>query len=95
MIILSVPVGAGFLADPFTNAAYVTHRYYHSSSCGVRSSVTCYQIAHKCIPLVNYSKFRNPNGIVLSIPYNAIYYESALLPTGVHAQYDGLRSEVK
>ena len=35
------------------------------------------------------------NEIILSLPYNATDYESALLPRSVYVQYDALRLEVK
>lgn len=35
------------------------------------------------------------NEIVLSLPYNATDYESAVLPRSVYVQYDALRLEVK
>lgn len=35
------------------------------------------------------------NEIVLSLPFNATDYESALLPRSVYVQYDALRLEVR
>jgi hypothetical protein len=35
------------------------------------------------------------NEFVLSLPYNATDYESALLPRSVYVQYDALRLEIK
>jgi len=35
------------------------------------------------------------NKIVLSLPYNATDYESAILPQSVYVQYDALRLEIK
>lgn len=35
------------------------------------------------------------NKFVLSLPYNATNYESALLPSSVYVQYDAMRLEVK
>jgi rhamnogalacturonan endolyase len=34
------------------------------------------------------------NTFVLSLPYNATDYESAMLPESVYVQYDALRLEV-
>lgn len=72
-------------------------RYYHSSSCGVRSAVVCYQVAHKFTFPTEYliSGLDMTNEIVLSLPFNATDYESALLPRSVYVQYDSLRLEVK
>ncbi|KAK8127180.1 rhamnogalacturonate lyase C [Apiospora sp. TS-2023a] len=71
--------------------------YYHSSSCGVRSAVVCYQVAHKFTFPTEYltSDPGMTNEIVLSLPFNATDYESALLPRSVYVQYDALRLEVK
>jgi rhamnogalacturonan endolyase len=35
------------------------------------------------------------NKIVLSLPFNATNYESALLPASAYVQYDALRLEVE
>ncbi|KAK8050849.1 Rhamnogalacturonate lyase B [Apiospora rasikravindrae] len=72
--------------------------YYHSSSCGVRSAVICYQVAHKFTFPTEYltsGAGNRTNDIVLSLPFNATDYESALLPRSVYVQYDALRLEVK
>lgn len=68
-------------------------RYHQSSSCGVRSAVICYNLAHKfefhpdiLVP--------GENKIVLSLPYNATNYEPAILPQSVYVQYDALRLEI-
>lgn len=64
-----------------------------SSSCGTRSAVVCYQLAHKwrfdASVLVE-----GVNEMILSLPANATDYESAVLPTSVYVQYDALRMEV-
>ncbi|USW59147.1 Putative Galactose-binding-like domain superfamily, galactose mutarotase-like domain superfamily [Septoria linicola] len=68
--------------------------YYHSSSCAVRSAVICYNLAHKFefdITLLE----NGSNELVLSLPFNATDYESALLPESVYVQYDALRLEVQ
>ncbi|TKX18145.1 rhamnogalacturonate lyase B [Elsinoe australis] len=85
--------------------------YNQSSSCAVRSSVACYNIAHKysfpssyLVGVGNgtsngsYGSFPSPsarNELILSLPYNATDYESALLPESVYIQYDALRLEVR
>ena len=69
-------------------------RYYHSSSCAVRSAVICYNIANK---FTFDPKFfvNGTNEIVLSLPANATDYESAVLPQTTYVQYDALRLEVE
>ncbi|ORY59706.1 polysaccharide lyase family 4 protein [Pseudomassariella vexata] len=71
--------------------------YYHSSSCAVRSGITCYQVAKKFTFPTNYLKSgsNTTNEIILSLPYNATDYESAVLPRSVYVQYDALRLEVR
>lgn len=68
-------------------------RYYHSSSCAVRSAVSCYNLVNK---FTFDPKFfvEGKNEIVLSLPFNATNYESAVLPRSVYVQYDALRLEV-
>ena len=67
--------------------------YYHSSSCAVRSAVICYNVANKFTFDPALLK-EGENKIVLSLPYNATDYESAVLPSSVYVQYDALRLEV-
>ncbi|PVH78527.1 polysaccharide lyase family 4 protein [Cadophora sp. DSE1049] len=67
--------------------------YYHSSSCAVRSAVSCYNIANKFTFDPKYF-VEGENEIVLSLPANATDYESAVLPRSVYVQYDALRLEV-
>jgi rhamnogalacturonan endolyase len=69
-------------------------RYHQSSSCAVRSSVSCYNLAHKFEFDAKLLK-KGENEIVLSLPYNATNYESAVLPTSVYVQYDALRLEIE
>ncbi|KAI1260331.1 polysaccharide lyase family 4 protein [Xylariaceae sp. FL1019] len=71
--------------------------YYHSSSCAVRSAVVCYQVANKFTFPTSYLKSGSnaTNEIILSLPFNATDYESAVLPESVYVQYDALRLEVK
>lgn len=68
--------------------------YYQSSSCAVRSAVICYNLAHKFT--FDASMLQSgENEIILSLPYNATDYESAVLPQSIYVQYDSLRLEVK
>jgi rhamnogalacturonan endolyase len=69
-------------------------RYYQSSSCAVRSAVICYNLAHKFTFDPGLLK-EGENRIILSLPYNATDYESAVLPTSVYVQYDALRLEIQ
>ena len=72
----------------------ISRSYYHSSSCAVRSAVICYQVANKFTFDPDLLK-EGENEIVLSLPYNATDYESAVLPQSVYVQYDALRLEIK
>ncbi|KAI7278405.1 rhamnogalacturonate lyase [Hortaea werneckii] len=65
-----------------------------SSSCGVRSAVICYNLAHKFTFEAGLLQ-AGENELILSLPYNATDYESALLPASTYVQYDALRLEVK
>ncbi|KAH8819823.1 family 4 polysaccharide lyase [Xylogone sp. PMI_703] len=91
-------------SEPFANLPYTVvvngHElepwvipYYHSSSCGIRSAVICYNIANK---FTFDPKFfvDGTNEIVLSLPANATDYESAVLPQSTYVQYDALRLEI-
>lgn len=90
--------------EPHANLAYTVNvngrdlepwiiPYFQSSSCAVRSAVTCYQTAHKFIFAVDLLR-AGENRIVLSLPYGATNYEPALLSEAVYVQYDALRLEV-
>lgn len=59
----------------------------------MRSSVSCYNIAHKFVFDAGLLS-KGENEIVLSLPYNATDYESAVLPASVYVQYDALRLEI-
>ncbi|CAK4022995.1 polysaccharide lyase family 4 [Lecanosticta acicola] len=68
--------------------------YYQSSSCAVRSAVSCYNLAHKFVfdaSLLTVGK----NALVLRLPFNGTDYESAILSPSVYVQYDALRLEVR
>ncbi|KAI2473029.1 polysaccharide lyase family 4 protein [Annulohypoxylon bovei var. microspora] len=91
-------------SEPYSNLPYTVNvngkdlapwiiPYYHSSSCAVRSAVICYNVANKFTFDPALLK-EGENKIVLSLPYNATDYESAVLPSSVYVQYDALRLEV-
>ncbi|THV84109.1 rhamnogalacturonate lyase, partial [Aureobasidium pullulans] len=65
-----------------------------SSSCATRSAVICYALAHKYEFDANLLK-EGQNKMILSLPFNATDYESAVLPRSTYVQYDSLRLEVK
>jgi rhamnogalacturonan endolyase len=53
-------------------------------------------VSHKfTFPTSYLATGKATNEIILSLPYNATDYESALLPRSVYVQYDALRLEVK
>lgn len=68
--------------------------YYQSSSCAVRSAVVCYQVGNKFTFPSSYLSPNETNTIVLSLPYNATDYESAILARSIYVQYDALRLEL-
>ncbi|KAI2637180.1 polysaccharide lyase family 4 protein [Hypomontagnella submonticulosa] len=91
-------------SEPHANLAYTVNvngkdlepwviPWHHSSSCAVRSAVICYNIANKFVFDPALLK-EGENKIVLSLPFNATNYESAVLPNSVYVQYDALRLEV-
>ncbi|KAJ9158062.1 Rhamnogalacturonan lyase [Coniochaeta hoffmannii] len=92
-------------SEPYANLPYTVNvngkdlepwviPYHQSSSCAVRSAVICYQVAHK-FEFDPKLLVAGQNKIVLSLPYNATDYESAILPQSVYVQYDALRLEIK
>lgn len=68
-------------------------RWNQSSSCGTRSAVVCYQLAHKFHFDAGYLA-AGANTMILSLPANATDYESAVLPRSTYVQYDAMRMEV-
>lgn len=68
--------------------------YDQSSSCIVRSAVSCYQVREKWEFPASWLK-EGSNLLRLSLPTNGTNYESAVLPTSVYVQYDALRLELK
>lgn len=71
------------------------YSYNQSSSCATRSAITCYTLSHKFLFPTSYLSSNATNEVVLSLPYNATDYESAVLPRSIYVQYDALRLEVK
>lgn len=67
--------------------------YYQSSSCIVRSAVSCYQVAKKLTFPASWLK-AGSNKLVLHLPFNGTDTETAVLPTSVYVQYDALRLEL-
>ncbi|QRW06593.1 rhamnogalacturonate lyase [Ceratobasidium sp. AG-Ba] len=67
--------------------------WYQSSSCGVRSGISCYNLGERLTFPSSWLKSGH-NSIVLSLPFNATDYESAVLPGSIYVQYDALRLEV-
>ncbi|KAI1142403.1 polysaccharide lyase family 4 protein [Hypoxylon sp. FL0543] len=91
-------------SEPHANLAYTVNvngkdlepwiiPYYQSSSCAVRSAVICYNIANK-FTFDSALLKEGENKVILSLPFNATDYESAVLPTSVYVQYDALRLEI-
>ncbi|PYH96645.1 rhamnogalacturonate lyase B [Aspergillus ellipticus CBS 707.79] len=67
--------------------------FNQSSSCIVRSAVSCYQVRSRMEFPADWLKFGN-NVLTLHLPYNATDTETAVLPGTVYVQYDALRLEL-
>ncbi|KAN0064060.1 hypothetical protein ACQY0O_003670 [Thecaphora frezii] len=67
--------------------------WHASSSCAVRSAVSCYTLAHRYKFDTALLK-EGQNQMVLSLPYQGSNYESAALPSVLYVQYDAIRLEV-
>ncbi|KAF8713266.1 polysaccharide lyase family 4, partial [Rhizoctonia solani] len=67
--------------------------WYQSSSCAVRSAVSCYNLGEK-LKFPESWLNNGKNSIVLSLPFNATDIETAVLPASIYVQYDALRLEV-
>ena len=91
--------------EPYTNLAlesYINQQeepltmligFNQSSSCIVRSAVSCYQVRSK----MEFPAERlrvGDNSLTLHLPFNATNTETAILPETVYVQYDALRLEV-
>lgn len=69
------------------------HRYFQSSSCAVRSGISCYNTAHKFRFAATLLK-EGENEIVLRLPSKGKSVEKANLPGQFYVQYDALRLEI-
>lgn len=69
--------------------------WYKSSSCAVRSAVSCYQVGGKLRFPVQKGLRVGWNTLVLALPFNGTNVETAVLPVSVYVQYDALRLEVE
>lgn len=67
--------------------------YYMSSSCIVRSAVSCYQVAKKLSFPTSWLRVGG-NKLVLNLPFSGTNVETAVLPTSIYVQYDALRLEL-
>ncbi|KAL2863385.1 polysaccharide lyase family 4 protein [Aspergillus lucknowensis] len=68
--------------------------FNQSSSCIVRSAVSCYQVGSRLEFPTDWLKV-GENLLTLHLPYNGTNTETAVLPTTVYVQYDALRLELK
>ncbi|KAJ5100105.1 Glycoside hydrolase-type carbohydrate-binding [Penicillium argentinense] len=68
--------------------------FNQSSSCIVRSAVSCYQVSSRMKFPASWLQEGN-NSLRLHLPYNATDTETAILPATVYVQYDALRLEVQ
>ncbi|PTU19678.1 hypothetical protein P175DRAFT_0550252 [Aspergillus ochraceoroseus IBT 24754] len=67
--------------------------FNQSSSCIVRSAVSCYQVSSRMEFPTEWLKV-GENLLTLRLPYNATDTETAILPGTVYVQYDALRLEL-
>lgn len=67
--------------------------FNQSSSCIVRSAVSCYQVRSRMEFPADWLKV-GENPLTLHLPYNATDTETAILPATVYVQYDALRLEL-
>jgi rhamnogalacturonan endolyase len=68
--------------------------FNQSSSCIVRSAVSCYQIRSRMSFPADWLT-EGDNSLRLHLPYNATDVETAILPATVYVQYDALRLELE
>lgn len=76
-------------ADPLT----MIIGFNQSSSCIVRSAVSCYQIRSRLSFPADWLH-KGENQLRLHLPYNATDVETAILPAAVYVQYDAWRLEL-
>ncbi|KAL4920045.1 galactose mutarotase-like domain-containing protein [Aspergillus aurantiobrunneus] len=93
-------------SEPYTNLpleSYINENpepltfligFNQSSSCIVRSAVSCYQVRTRLEFSTGWLK-EGENLLTLHLPYNGTNTETAILPTSVYVQYDALRLELK
>ncbi|EAW07128.1 polysaccharide lyase family 4 protein [Aspergillus clavatus NRRL 1] len=67
--------------------------FNQSSSCIVRSAVSCYQVRSRMEFPADWLEI-GENRLTLHLPYNATDTETAILPATVYVQYDALRLEL-
>ncbi|KAJ5666578.1 Glycoside hydrolase-type carbohydrate-binding [Penicillium macrosclerotiorum] len=72
----------------------LTIGFNQSSSCIVRSAVSCYQIKSKMSFPAKWLH-NGDNTLRLHLPFNATDTETAVLPGTVYVQYDALRLEIE
>ncbi|KAJ5672736.1 Glycoside hydrolase-type carbohydrate-binding [Penicillium longicatenatum] len=77
-------------SDPLT----MVIGFNQSSSCIVRSAVSCYQVGSKMEFPANWLHVGD-NVLRLHLPYNATDTETAILPASVYVQYDAIRLELQ
>ncbi|KAJ5345748.1 hypothetical protein N7452_003752 [Penicillium brevicompactum] len=68
--------------------------FNQSSSCIVRSAVSCYQVGSRMEFPASWLK-AGDNVLRLHLPHNATDTETAILPATVYVQYDAIRLELK
>ncbi|KAJ5350677.1 hypothetical protein N7541_008404 [Penicillium brevicompactum] len=68
--------------------------FNQSSSCIVRSAVSCYQVGSRMQFPASWLK-AGDNVLRLHLPHNATDTETAILPATVYVQYDAIRLELK
>ncbi|QQK48462.1 Glycoside hydrolase-type carbohydrate-binding [Penicillium digitatum] len=68
--------------------------FNQSSSCIVRSAVSCYQVGSRMEFPVDWLHVGD-NVLRLHLPFNATDTETAILPVTVYVQYDAIRLELK
>ncbi|CAG8305805.1 unnamed protein product [Penicillium nalgiovense] len=77
-------------ADPLT----LIVGFNQSSSCIVRSAVSCYQVGSRMEFPADWLHVGD-NVLRLHLPFNATDTETAILPATVYVQYDAIRLELK
>lgn len=68
--------------------------FNQSSSCIVRSAVSCYQVRSRMEFPADWLRVGD-NVLRLHLPYNATDTETAILPASVYVQYDAIRLELQ